>query len=196
MHPAPSGEVTGLLLSLQSGDRTALDRLAPILYPELRRLAASMFRRERGNHTMQPTAVVHEAYMRLVNQEGVAFRTRAHFLAIAAKVMRHVLVDHSRARLAAKRGGDGVRVTLHDEDWAAAHTDDQVMALHEALDQLAALDPQKAAIIEMRYFGGLSGEEIAEAMEIGTATVTRHLRTAEAWLARALTAKASPSQPA
>ncbi len=184
--PAP-GEVTQLLLSLQSGDRSALDRLAPLIYEDLRQIAGAMFRRERVEHTMQPTAVVHEAYLRLVEHSAVGASTRAHFLAIAARVMRQVLVDHSRARLAEKRGGGGVKVELNDElHGSAGRTDLDVMALHHALDELAALDARKAKIIEMRYFGGLTGEEIAGVLEIGTATVTRDLRMAEAWLARAL----------
>lgn len=186
------GEVTQLLLSLQSGDRSALDRLAPLIYEDLRKIAGSMFRRERVEHTMQPTAVVHEAYLRMVEHNAVPASTRAHFLAIAARVMRQVLVDHSRARLAEKRGGGGVKVELDDElHGSTGRTDLDVMALHDALDELAALDPRKARIVEMRYFGGLTGEEIAGVLEIGTATVTRDLRMAEAWLARALGPKPS-----
>lgn len=181
-----TGEVTQLLASIRSGDRSALDKLTPLLYQELRRLADSLFRRERPSHTMQPTAVVHEAYVRLVNQdEPVPFATRAHFLGIAAKVMRHVLVDYSRARLTSKRGGGAVQVELNDEA-AADRSDLDVMALHEALNQLAEADPRKAKVIEMRYFGGLNGDEIAEALDVGRATVTRDLRMAEAWLAKAL----------
>ncbi|MEZ5401993.1 MAG: sigma-70 family RNA polymerase sigma factor [Bryobacteraceae bacterium] len=185
------GEVTQLLKSAQSGDRAALDRLTPLLYDELRRLAESIFRRERQEHTMQPTAVVHEAYLRLISQKDISFATRAHFYGIAARLMRQVLVDHSRARVAAKRGGGGVRVTIDDHEPAAPQADLDVMALHEALGRLAELDERKAHIVELRYFGGLKGDEIAELLGIGTATVTRDLRMAEAWLARALS-----SQPA
>ncbi|MCU0247082.1 MAG: ECF-type sigma factor [Bryobacter sp.] len=181
------GEVTEMLLSLQAGDRSVVDRLAPLLYDELRQIAGAIFRQERAQHTMQPTAVVHEAYLRLVEQEAVSFTTRSHFLAIAARVMRQVLVDASRARLAEKRGGGAVKVELNEElHGGIARADHDVMALHRALDDLAALDSRKAKIIEMRYFGGLTGEEIAGVLEIGTATVTRDLRMAEAWLARAL----------
>jgi RNA polymerase sigma factor (TIGR02999 family) len=184
--PAP-GEVTALLRELQAGDRSAFDRLAPLLYDEMRRLAASLFRSERSGHTLQPTAVVHEAWLRLAQQEALPFETRSHFLGIAARVMRQVLVDASRARLAEKRGGGGVKVELNEElHGGIARADLEVMALHRALDELAALDERKARIVEMRYFAGLTGEEIAEVLSIGTATVTRDLRTAEAWLARAL----------
>lgn len=183
------GEVTELLLNWQAGDASALDRLAPLLYDELRRLAGSMFRRERAGHTLQPTAVVNEAYIRLVKQGAVNFSTRAHFFGVAARVMRQVLVDASRARLAEKRGGGGVKVELNeDQQGGASRTDLDVMALHQALEQLASLDPRKARIVEMRYFGGLTGEEIAGVLDVGTATVTRDLRMAEAWLARALSA--------
>jgi RNA polymerase sigma factor (TIGR02999 family) len=175
------------LLSLQAGDRSALDRLAPLLYDELHRLASAIFRRERSGHTLQPTAVVNEAWLRLSQQEAVPAETRSHFLAIAARVMRQVLVDASRARLAEKRGGGAVMVELNDEiHGAAGRADLDVMALHQSLEELAVLDPRKAQIIEMRYFGGLTGEEIAAVLNIGTATVTRDLRMAEAWLARAL----------
>jgi RNA polymerase sigma-70 factor, ECF subfamily len=180
-------EVTELLTSLQAGDRSALERLAPLLYEELRGLAGSMFRRERAEHTMQPTALVHEAYVRLVHANFPAFNDRAHFMAVAARVMRQVLVDYSRARLAAKRGGGGVKVEWNDEvHGGSANADMDVMALHQALDELTELDARKAKIIEMRYFGGLTGEEIAEVLAISTTTVSRDLRMAEAWLARSL----------
>jgi len=184
------GEVTELLTSLQAGDRSALERLAPLLYEELRGLAGSMFRRERAEHTMQPTALVHEAYVRLVHANFPAFNDRAHFMAVAARVMRQVLVDYSRARVAAKRGGGGVKVEWNDEVHGGSTTanaaDMDVMALHQALDELAELDARKAKIIEMRYFGGLTGEEIAEVLAISTTTVSRDLRMAEAWLARSI----------
>ena len=190
-------EVTQLLLSrLQSGDRSALDQLTPLLYDELRRLAAAMLRRERPGHTLQPTAIVHEAFLKLVNQESLTIADRAHFLALAARIMRQVLVDASRARLTAKRGGDQAKVELREEIIPAANepqADNDVMALHQALDQLAALQPRKAQIIEMRYFGGLTGEEIAQVLSIGTATVNRDLRMAEAWLARELRGSAGKS---
>jgi RNA polymerase sigma factor (TIGR02999 family) len=180
-------EVTELLTSLQAGDRSALERLAPLLYEELRGLAGSMFRRERAEHTMQPTALVHEAYVRLVHANFPAFNDRAHFMAVAARVMRQVLVDYSRARLAAKRGGGGVKVEWNDEvHGGSANADMDVMALHQALDELTELDARKAKIIEMRYFGGLTGEEIAEVLAISTTTVSRDLRMAEAWLARSI----------
>ena len=190
-------EVTQLLLSrLQSGDRSALDQLTPLLYDELRRLAAAMLRRERPGHTLQPTAIVHEAFLKLVNQESLTIADRAHFLALAARIMRQVLVDASRARLTAKRGGDQAKVELREEIIPAANepqADNDVMALHQALDQLAALQPRKAQIIEMRYFGALTGEEIAQVLSIGTATVNRDLRMAEAWLARELRGSAGKS---
>ena len=178
------GEVTQLLLSLQSGDRSSLDRLTPLLYPELRRLAQVIFRRERPDHTIQPTALVHEAYLKLVDQSQATWQTKAHFLGIAARVMRQLLVSHSRQHNAAKRGS-GVKVALDEQiHGSVAGSDPEILDLHEALEALAALDPRKAEVIEMRYFGGLTGEEIAEALAISTATVARELRTGQAWLLR------------
>ena len=184
---AHQGDVTSLLLRLQQGDASVLERLPPLLYEELRRLADSLFRRERPNHTLQPTAVVHEAYMRLVDGKQITFHTRAEFFAIAARVMRQVLVDHSRARGAQKRGGGEVRVALDEQFHGLSTQEPSFLALHDALNDLAKLDERKARIIELRYFGGLTGQEIADMLEVGTATVTRDLRMAEAWLARALT---------
>jgi RNA polymerase sigma factor (TIGR02999 family) len=165
-----------------------LEHLTPLVYEELRSLAYSIFRRERAGHTLQPTAVVHEAYLRLVAQEQQSATTRAHFFGIAARIMRQVLVDHSRARLSAKRGGGAVKVGL-EEAPAVAQVDLDVMALHRALEQLSGLDARKAKMIELRYFGGLTGEEIAGLLEVGTATVNRDLRMAEAWLAREMRAE-------
>ncbi len=183
---AAASEVTQLLLSLQNGERSALDQLAPLLYGELRRIAASMFRSERPGHTLQPTAVVNEAWMRLLKQDQVHFTTRAHFFGAASRLMRQILVDYARSHQAGRRGGGEVRLALDEKIHASLEKEPGILALHEALDELGRLDEVKARAIELRYFGGLTGEEIAEVLGISTATVTRNLRMAEAWLAREL----------
>lgn len=181
-----SGEVTELLRHVQSGDQQALDRLAPLVYDELRRVARMVFRKERSDHTLQPTALVNEVFMKLVDQTDVSWHSRAHFMAIASRAMRRVLVDHSRAHTAEKRGGGAGVVPL---DEALAYSEDRspdILLLDRALDDLAKLDPRQARIVELRFFGGLTGEEIAETVGVSTATVTRELRIAQAWLYRAM----------
>ena len=182
----PSGDVTRLLLCLQSGDESVLEQLTPLVYDELRRVACGLFRRERPDHTLQPTALVHEAFIKLVDQTQVNWESRAHFLAIAARAMRQILVDHSRQHRAEKRGSGEARVPLDEK---LLHSDEQapdIIALDDALTSLAGFDARKARIVELRYFGGLTGEEIAEATGISTATVSRELRVAQAWLYRAM----------
>jgi RNA polymerase sigma factor (TIGR02999 family) len=163
------------------------------VYEELRRQAGRAMRREGDAHTLQATALVHEAYLRLVDQQRVQWRNRAHFFAIAAQMMRRVLVDHARTRLAAKRGGELQRVTLGDVGAGPAEAGDgdgvDVLALHEALERLALLDPRQARLVELRYFGGLGIEETAEALEVSPATVKRDWAVARAWLRRALAAE-------
>jgi RNA polymerase sigma factor (TIGR02999 family) len=191
-HPspeAPAADVTGLLLAWGRGDRSAADRLVPAVYEELRRQAERAMRREGSEHTLQATALVHESYLRLVDQRRVEWRNRAHFFAIAATVMRRILVDHARARLTAKRGGGVAPITLAGaEHGGPQETDDvDLLALHEALERLAALDPDQARLVELRYFGGLTIEETAAALDVSPATVKREWALARAWLRRELT---------
>jgi RNA polymerase sigma factor (TIGR02999 family) len=185
-----TSEVTQLLLRLREGDRSVIDQLTPLLYDQLRRLAQAMFRQERSNHTLQPTALINEAYIRLVDQERTDFETRAHFLRLAARVMRQVLVDHARSNRAAKRGG-GAKVQFDEGFAPALQASSSILALNDALDDLGRLSPRKAQAIDLRYFGGLSNAEIAEVLGISVPTLVRDLRMAEAWLSRYLT---SPGQ--
>jgi RNA polymerase sigma factor (TIGR02999 family) len=182
-----ASEVTGLLIAWGKGEPQAAERLLPAIYDELHRQAARAMRRENVGHTLQATALVHEAYMRLVDQDRVEWRNRAHFFGIAAQLMRRILVDHARGRLADKRGGGAHHVTLSDVNAAADRGDDlDVLALHEALERLAALDAQQARVVELRYFGGMNIEETAEALDISPATVKREWAMARAWLRREL----------
>ncbi|HYX20246.1 MAG TPA: sigma-70 family RNA polymerase sigma factor [Thermoanaerobaculia bacterium] len=181
------GEVTRLLVAWNAGDREAVERLMPLVYAELRRIAERQFRRERAGHTLQPTAVVHEAYFRLVDQTRVTWKNRGHFFAIAAQAMRRILIDHARAREAHKRGGREERVTLDLGIASAEPADDvNVLALDEALVRLKALDEPQARIVELRFFGGLSIEETAEVLETSASSVKREFRSARAWLFREL----------
>lgn len=167
-------------------DRQSLETLLPVVYQELRRLAAAYLRRERPGGTLQPTALVHEAYLRLAKDAPGRWQNRAHFCAIAAHSMRQILIDRARARQAAKRGGERQRVTLDDGVAATSGRGIDLLALDEALERLAALDPVQARIVELRFFGGLTIEETATAMSISPATVKRHWTVASAWLAREL----------
>ncbi len=186
---AAPGEVTRLLLAWNAGDRAALERLMPLVYAELRDIAERHFRRERPGHTLQPTAVVHEAYFRLVDQTRVTWRNRGHFLAIASQAMRRILIDHARGRDAEKRGGHAERVTLDlGMDLASPEPGREVdlLALDEALERLKALDGGQAQIVELRFFGGLTIEEAADVMETSPSSVKRDFRSAKAWLFREL----------
>jgi RNA polymerase sigma-70 factor, ECF subfamily len=186
MQP-PEG-VTQLLKDWAGGDQTALDRLMPLVYSELRRLANNYLRRERANHTLQPTALVNEAYMRLVDQKNARWQNRAQFFGVAAQLMRRILVDHARLHQAQKRGGsDRQRLSLTNLDALAAKPDIDLLALHEALNELAEIDPQQARIVELRFFGGLSIEETADVLGVGHATVERDWKMARAWLRNKLT---------
>ena len=180
-----SGEVTQLLARWREGDRGALDALAPIVHSELRQIADGYLRRERSGHTLQPTALVNEAWLRLVRQDQPNFENRKRFFALAAQVMRHVLVDYARAARAGKRGS-ATRVTLHEPMGAAPADFEQFLALDHALDQLARVSPRQAKIVEMRYFGGLNGEEMADLLGVSAATISREQVAAEAWLSRAV----------
>jgi RNA polymerase sigma factor (TIGR02999 family) len=183
MPEAPQN-VTELLIGWGQGDKEALDRLVPIVYDELRRQAARYLRRERVGHTLQTTALIHEAYLRLVDQKNVHWQNRAHFFGIAAQLMRRILVDHARTKKRAKRGGSDVRVSLGDVQVVAKEKDLDVVALDEALDRLSEIDEQQSKIVELRFFSGLTVEETAEVLGISTATVKRDWSMAKAWLHR------------
>ena len=177
-----SPDLTQLLLAWGDGDREALDELTPQVYRELKKLAGSYLRRERAGHTLQPTALAHEAFIKLIDQRNVRWRNRAHFFGIAAQAMRRILVDHARARLAGKRGSGGAVVSLDEAIDVSDSRADQLIALDEALKRLAQLDPNRGRVIELRYFGGLTLEETAEVLGVSRATVIREWRMAKAWL--------------
>jgi RNA polymerase sigma-70 factor (ECF subfamily) len=180
--------VSGLLRAWGGGDLRARDDLLPLVYRELRRRAAGYLRQERHGHTLQPTALVHEAYLRLAGENQIAWQNRAHFFGMAAQVMRHILVDHARAHQAAKRpGGAALRMTLDDRIGAAQPRDCELLLLDQALDELAQRDPRQGRIVELRYFGGLSEQEVAHVLGLSRATVTRDWQTARAWLYRRIT---------
>jgi RNA polymerase sigma factor (TIGR02999 family) len=178
-------DVTGLLVAWGRGDESALDELMPIVHGELRRLARRLMRGERGNHTLQTTALVNEAYLRLVDISRVRWQDRAHFFAMSARLMRRILVDHARSRKYLKRGGMLRRVSL-DEALAVSERGTDLVALDDALDALAAVDPRKSQVVELRFFGGLSLEETAETLQVSAETVGRDWRLAKAWLLREL----------
>lgn len=179
-------EVTELLLHWNNGDSSALEKLLPLVYEELRRMAELYMRRERSSHTLQPTALVHEAYLRLIDQTRVEWRNRAHFFGVAAQLMRRVTVKHAERHRAAKRGGGGFKVQLDEEIAAEPGLDTEVLALDEALRRLEAIDQRQARIVEMRFFGGLKVEEVSQVLEVSAATVFREQRMALAWLKREL----------
>ena len=176
------GEVTNLLIELKNGNRDAESRLMPLVYGELRRLAGLYMRGERPGHTLQATALVHEAYLRLVGYEDVDWQNRAHFFGVAANLMRRILVDHARAKQAKKRGGGDQKVSLDQAVLVRPEAPEQFLALDEALERLAKRDPRQARIVELRYFGGLSEEETAEVLQISVRTVKRDWSVARAWL--------------
>jgi len=176
-------EVTQLLIEWSNGDKAALDKLMPLIYDELRRLAHHYMSREQPGHTLQTTAVVNEAYLRLVNRKHVHWQNRAHFFAIAATLMRSILVDHARSHASAKRGGGDVRKVALDEAMIISEERAaEVVALDEALGQLAEIDPRQSRIVEMRFFAGLTIEETAEVLSLSPATIKREWSTAKAWL--------------
>jgi RNA polymerase sigma factor (TIGR02999 family) len=176
-------EVTRLLMEWRGGDREALDRLIPLVHHELRRLADRQLRRERPDHSLDPTDLVHEAYLRMVDKTHPRWRDRAHFYAVAGQLMRRILVDHARRLRAAKRGGDTVMVPLDEaSDGTGEERAADVVALDDALDALAVFDPRKARLVELRFFGGLTIEESAEVLGVSTATVIKDTRLARAWL--------------
>jgi RNA polymerase sigma factor (TIGR02999 family) len=186
--------VTLLLREVVGGDQGALDRLLPLVYEELRRIAESQLRRERPGHTLQPTALVHEVYLRMVGQEQAGYRDRAHFLAIAAHAMRKILIDHARGHNAAKRGGGREKFAIDEERDGGVERPSILIALDDALAALAGKDAVLARLVEMRYFGGLTAEESSAALDLEINVVRRQLRLAEAWLQREMDRPASGLQ--
>jgi RNA polymerase sigma factor (TIGR02999 family) len=187
--PRTDRPVTALLARWRAGDSHALESLIPLVYSELRSLARHYLQRERSNHTLQSTALVHEAYVRLAGQDPPALQNRSHFFGIAARLMREILVDHARAQQAAKRGGDACTLALDEALRIAGRTDVDLLRLDEALKELARLDERQSRIVELRFFTGLSIDETADVMDISAATVSREWTTARAWLHRELSGR-------
>jgi RNA polymerase sigma factor (TIGR02999 family) len=186
MSPGPQADVTQLLVSWSMGNQAALEELMPLVYGELRRLASSYLRRERPDHTLQSTALVHEAFLKLVNQRDVEWRNRAHFYGIAAQMIRRILVDYARSHHAEKRGSGAVKLALDEALAIPQKTDLDLLGLNDALEQLAQMDPRQNRIVELRFFAGLSIEETAEVMQLSPATIKREWNSARAWLFREL----------
>ncbi len=179
-------QATQLVTQMEAGDPQAVHVLLPLVYSELRSLAAAFLFRERRNHTLQPTAIVHEAFLRLVDQTRVNWKGRAHFVAVAAQAMRRLLVDHARAKHSAKRGGGRLRVSLHADLALSPEHEQDVLDLHEALEKLKEVDERQAQIVELRFFGGLSVKEVAEVLDVSTRTVESDWTMVRAWLRREL----------
>ena len=196
MSPAPSIRINQLLADWRRGDQQARDELIPVVYDELRRLARLRLRNERPDHTLQSAALVNEAYLRLARQDAPQWQNRAHFFGVAAQLMRHILVDHARNRLAAKRGAGAPRLALEPELVPARESEVDLVALDDALGKLAALDAQQARLIELRFFAGLSIEDTAVVLGISPATVKREWVTARAWLRRELKSGRAKQAPA
>lgn len=180
----PPQEVTQLLVDWGNGNQAALDRLMPVVYTELRQLAHRYMRRERPGHTMQTTALIHEAYLRLVDQNQVRWQHQAHFFGIAARLMRQILIEHARSRTRAKRGGGVGTISLDEAAIVSQARATELLALDDALERLATIDPRKSRVVELRFFGGLSVEEAAQVLNIAPNTVLRDWRMAKAWLRR------------
>lgn len=189
MEHQPQGEVSQLLLSWRKGDRKALDALVPLLYQELRRLARFQLRKERSDHTLQSAALVHEAYLRLIGASPGEWQGRAHFLAIAAQLMREILVDYARRRAADKRGGGACMLSLDEAAITPRQADVDLVALDDALQELSRLDPRQSRVVELRFFAGLTLQEISEVLDIAPATVQRDWTAARAWLHRQISRK-------
>ena len=180
----PKGEVTSLLAAWSKGDQSALNKMMPLVYTELHRIARHAWSQHHRSDTLQPTALINEAYVRLANVSNASFQDRCHFFAVASTAMRQILVNHAKSRLSGKRGGGRPNVSL-DEVQPAVHQEaEEIVALHEALDALQAIDPRKSSVVEMRYFGGLTIEETAEALGVSIITVSRDWRLARSWLIR------------
>lgn len=180
--PESHADVTSLLRAAASGERQDLDALMAAIYGDLRRLAVSHLNAERADHTLQPTALVHEAYLKLVDQRSTTWKDRLHFFSIASRIIRRILVDHARARGAVKRGGNAERVRLDEHGPAAPPTDIDLLALDEALAELATLDARQASVVELRFFGGCSVEEVAQLLGVAGRTIEREWQAAKAWL--------------
>jgi RNA polymerase sigma factor (TIGR02999 family) len=193
--PDSANEITKLLHGWQGGDRAALDALVPVVYKELRRLAHYELRKERPDHTLQSAALVHEAYFRLVGQDLPQWESRTHFFAIAAQLMRQILVDYARRRRASKRGSGACILTLDDAMILPQRKDVDVVAIDDALNALAEVDPRQSRVVELRFFAGLSLEEISEVMGIATATVQRDWTAARAWLHREISRRPISPRP-
>ena len=191
MEHAPPSEVTLLLQGWRNGDRKALDALLPLVYKELRRLAHFQLQKERPGHTLQSTALVHEAYLRLIGLDRLQWESRTHFFAIAAQLMRQILVDYARRHDAAKRGGRAYKLSLDDATKLSREKDVHIVALDDALKALAKIDPRQTRVVELRFFAGLSLQEISQALEIAPATVQRDWTAARAWLHREISRSSS-----
>jgi RNA polymerase sigma factor (TIGR02999 family) len=181
-----TSELTRLLVEWSDGSQAALDALMPVVHAELQKLAHSFMRRENPAHTLQTTALVNEAYMRLIDQKNLQWQNRAHFFGIAANLMRQILIDHARRRVAAKHGGGAARISLDDVAEISEEKAGDLVALDEALRELAEIDPRRARVVELRYFGGLNNDEIAEVLSISVNTVMRDWNLAKVWLRREL----------
>ena len=190
---ASDDEITELLNRWSAGDDGARDAVAPLIYDELKRIARGVFRDESARHTLQPTALVNEAYVKLVGVD-VEWQNRSHFYALTARMMRRLLVNHANSRAAKKRGGDALRVTLHETLHGGPEAEEDVLALDEALSQLAEMDPRKADVLELHYFGGLTQPEIGEALDISESTVRREFKLARIWLRKLLSDAASDGE--
>jgi RNA polymerase sigma-70 factor (ECF subfamily) len=184
--------ITILLQEFAAGNKNALDHLIPLLYPELQRLARGYMRNERTCHTLQPTALVHEAYARLVKQDQPDYSGRAHFMGVAAHIMRQILIDHARTSKAEKRGGDAAKVPFDEVSGGAVERPSAMIAIDDALSELTRRDPIKAQLVEMRFFGGMTAEDSAEVLKMPVAEVRRHLRVGQAWLERELDRTTGP----
>jgi len=190
MNDGESHQITELLRDWSNGDERALEDLMPLVYDELRRMARGYMRRQASNHTFQTTELIHEAYVKLANGGGRDFQSRAHFFGVAARAMRHILVDHARAKQSEKRGGGLQRMSLDDGMAVSSERTDQLVALDDALKDLESLDERKSRVVELRFFGGLSNEEIAEVLEVSAETVKRDWRFARNWLLHELATEA------
>ena len=186
MSDQQNPEITQILQDWNNGDEDAKERLLPFVYDELKRQARILMSRERGNHTLQPTALVHEAFMRLAEQSGIDWQNRNHFYGIASRLMRQILVDHARLHAADKRGSNPIHFSVEDLQIPVEERAESILMLNEVLDRLAEFDEQQAQIVEMRFFGGMTNQEIAEALEISERTVGREWQSAKLWLFREL----------
>jgi len=184
MTAVPTSEITGLLVDWSNGDQTALEKLLPLVEQELRRLAHSYMRREDPDHTLQTTALVNEAYLKLIDQKKTRWQNRAHFFGIAARIMRRILLNYARDQHREKRGGKAVQVSLSEASVVCLEKPEELIALDEALERLAAVDERKSRVVELRYFGGLEIDEIAEVLKVSSITVMRDWKFAKAWLFR------------